>query len=98
MKKITSITFDNYKSFIGKKVEVSISCYEGGMMYPDNNILAGMNEDYYYFLSEQGTEDEVMWHWGAKEEKKEFGKVNCSIEVWDYEEYKAFYESNTETK
>lgn len=94
MAKVTLITFENYKSYIGKKVEVEICCYEGGMMYPDNNILAGMNEGYFYFLSEQGTEDEQMWHWEAKEEKEK-GKLDCSIQVWDYEEYKAYYDAST---
>ena len=78
------ITFENYKNYIGKKVEVEICCYEGGMMYPDNNILVGMNEGYFYFLSEQGTEDEQMWHWETKEEKEK-DKLNCSIQVWALE-------------
>lgn len=94
MAKVTLITFENYKNYIGKKVEVEICCYEAGMMYPDNNILVGMNEGYFYFLSEQGTEDEQMWHWETKEEKEK-DKLNCSIQVWDYEEYKAYYDAST---
>jgi glycine cleavage system aminomethyltransferase T len=81
MEKATFITFENYKQFVGKKVEVEICCDEAGMMYPDNNILVGMNDDYFYFMSEQGTEDECMWHWEVKEEKEK-GKLNCSIQVW----------------
>lgn len=81
---MTLITFNNYKQFIGKKVEVEINCDAGGMMYPDNNILIGMNEDYYYFLSEQGTEYEQMWHW-VTSEKKEKNKLYCSIQVWNNE-------------
>lgn len=86
MGKVTQITFENFKGFLCKKVEVEISCYSGGMMYPENNILVGMNEDNFYFLSEQGTDDEQYWHWTAKDDK------DCSIRVWDYEEYKTFYE------
>lgn len=89
MNKVTSIKFDNFKDFIGKKVEVEICCYSGGMMYPDNNILLGMNEGNYYFISDKNTTDEVYWHWTAKNDS------DCSISVWDYEEYKAFYESTT---
>lgn len=90
MKKVTLITFENYKQYIGKKVEVEICCYEGGMMYPDNNILVGMNESYFYFISEQGTDNEQMWHWEVNEEKVK-GKINCTIRVWDFDEYKAYY-------
>lgn len=95
MKKVTLITFENFKSHIGKKVEVEICCYEGGMMYPDNNILLGMNEGNFYFLSEKDTEDEQWWHWTAISDS---GKKGCSIQVWDYEEYKAFYDQSTESK
>ncbi len=90
MSKVTLITFENYKSFIGKKVEVEIACYSVGMCYPDNNILIGMNEGNFYFKSEEGTEDEQYWHWRTdKQEDKD-----CTIQVWDYVEYKAFYEAN----
>lgn len=95
MSEVTLITFENYKQFVGKKVEVEISCYEAGMIYPDNNILVGMNESYFYFLSDKGTENEQMWHWEAKEENEK-GKLNCSIQVWDYEEYQAYSNVNTD--
>lgn len=75
-----AINIDNYKSYIGKKVEVEIYCYEGGMMYPDENILVGMNPDYFYFYSE---EDQTYWHWKAKDDESEKHKqLNCSIDVW----------------
>lgn len=59
----------------------------GGMMYPDNNILVGMNIDNYYFVSDKDTDDETYWHWTSKDDS------DCSIQVWDYMEYKAFYSS-----
>lgn len=77
------VTYENYKQHIGKKIEVEICCYESGMMYPNNNILVGMNERYFYFLSEQGTEEEQMWHWETNEEKKK-SEFFCSIQVWAY--------------
>jgi hypothetical protein len=88
MSKVTLVTFDNFKNYIGKKVEVEIACYDGGMMYPDNNILLGMNEGNFYFLSEQGGKDEQWWHWTSKSDE---GTKGCSIRVWDYIEYEAFY-------
>lgn len=95
MSKITQITFENYKQFVGKKVEVEICCDKGGMMYPDNNVLAGMTKGNFYFLSKKGTEDEQMWHWHTKEEEEIPDKLNCSIVVWDYEEYQSYYYPNT---
>ena len=82
---VTSITFENYKSHIGKRVEVEICCYSGGMMYPDNNILLGMNEGNFYFKSEDEDGDNQYWHWTAIDDKE------CSIQVWDYDEYMEFY-------
>jgi hypothetical protein len=43
------ITFENYKEFIDKRIEIEICCYSGGMMYPDHNVLIGMNKGNYYF-------------------------------------------------
>lgn len=79
---VKTVTYDNYKSFIGKRVEVSITCYEVGMMYPDNNILIGMNENYYYFVSDKDTDNECYWHWEVESEKG-FGKLTMSIEVFE---------------
>lgn len=79
------INFENYKQYIGKKVEIEIACYSGGMMYPDNNVLIGMNEGNFYFLSEKGTEDEQYWHWHTKDDD------DCTITVWDYNEYISVY-------
>lgn len=92
MSKITRIDYGNFKEYVGKKIEVEISCYEGGMMYPENNTLVGMNPDNYYFISEQGTEDETYWHWPSKDDtgKKHEG-LNCSINVWPKDEYDAYY-------
>jgi hypothetical protein len=74
------VTYENYKQHIGKKIEVEICCYEGGMMYPDDNILVGMNPDNFYFYS---NEDDVYWHWKSTDDKGEKHKqLNCSIDVW----------------
>lgn len=89
MAKVTPIAFDNFKNYIGKKVEVEITCYAGGIMYPDDNTLVGMNEGTYYFVSEIGTDDEHFWHHTI--EKDGDPKQMSYIQVWDYEEYKAFY-------
>ena len=89
MSKVTRIIFENYKDFIGKKVEVEICCYAYGLAYPDNNILLGMDDERYYFLSDKGTDDEQKWDWQSKNDE---GKEGCSINVWDYEEYKLYYE------
>ncbi len=91
MGQVTAITFENFKHFIGRRVQVEICCYGGGMCYPDNNILLGMSEENYYFLSDGGAEDECYWHWQAKDDKREYGKVSCSVQVWDYEELQAYY-------
>lgn len=56
------IDFHNFKEFLNKPVEIEITCYEAGFIYPDNNILIGMNPDCYYFVSEKDTEDELYWH------------------------------------
>lgn len=80
--KLTSITLENHKEFIGKKVEVEITCYEVGVAYPDNNILLGMVGNLYKFISEKGTEDEQEWSYEAD------GK-NTFIQVFDFDEYNA---------
>jgi len=95
MSKVTAITYNNFKQYLGKKVEVEISCYAYGLMYPDNNILMGMSENDYYFLSEGGTENECYWHWPVDKDVQD--KNDCSIQVWDYNEYMAFY-NNARTK
>lgn len=89
MSKITPITYENFKSYTGKKVEVEITCYAGGIMYPDDNILIGMNEGNYYFVSEQGTEDELFWHHTI--ETGSDPKMISYIQVWDYIEYASYY-------
>lgn len=91
MPKVTQITFENYKQFIGKRIEVEITCYAYGMVYPDNNVLIGMNDGNYYFVSDKDTADECYWHWPVNKDVIE--KDDCCIVVWDYEEYKAFYDN-----
>lgn len=70
-----NITFENYKKYVGKKVEVDIYCYAAGIMYPEDNILIGMNPGTYYFYSQ---EDDHYWHWGVTDDK---GGKDWSIEV-----------------
>lgn len=77
---MVNVNFDNHSQFIGKKVEVEICCYEGGICIPENNVLQGMDEKFFYFISEQGTVDEQKWQFIYNEEKQ--GKLNCSIEVY----------------
>lgn len=89
MKKVTLITFENFKNYVGKQIEVEIACYSGGIMYPDDNRLLGMNKGTFYFVSEEGTDNEYYWHHTAISDKE------CAIQVWDYEEYKKFYEDKT---
>ena len=74
-----AITIDNFIKYIGEKVEVEIFCYEGGILYPDDNILVGMNPDYFYFYSK---EDEIYWHWAARDNDITESKLNVSIEVY----------------
>ncbi len=83
--KITRITIDNFKNYLDKRVEVEICCYAYGMTYPDHNILIGMNEDFYYFKTDEGE----IWHWKTKDDE---GKSGCSINVWDYDEFIKYYE------
>ena len=89
MSKVTSITFENFLEHMGKDVEVEITGYQGGMSYPDNNILVGMNENTYYFVSDIGTPDQVYWHWTI--EKDADHRNGFHIQVWDKAEYDKFY-------
>jgi hypothetical protein len=74
------VTFDNFKQHLNKRVEVEICCYEGGMMYPDDNVLIGMNQENFYFYSK---EDDVYWHWKATDDTGDkHSQLNCSISVW----------------
>lgn len=88
---MTAITFDNFKDFIGKKVEVIITSYWGGLMYPDNNVLIGMNSGNYYFVSDQGSPDEEWWHWTIDTTSSD-PKDAWHIEVYDYDEYTKAYQ------
>lgn len=72
---MNNITFENYKKYVGKKVEVDIFCYAAGIMYPEDNILIGMNPGIYYFYSQ---EDDHYWHWDVVDGK---GGKDWSIEV-----------------
>ena len=92
MSKVTQITYDNFKKYLGKRVEVSITCYAAGIMHPDENILVGMNPDTYYFVSDKDTEDELYWHWTI--EKNQDDKNSAHIDVWDKEGYDEFYKLN----
>lgn len=82
------ITIDNYINYIGKEVDVEIYCYEVGIMYPDNNVLVGMNFHYYYFHSE---DDNIFWHYKIPTENKE---IDCSIEVYSKHKKKLKNEIN----
>jgi len=55
------ITFNNYKEYLGHKVDISITCYaeHAAIMYPDHNVLVGANKDTFFFYS---LEDKVFWH------------------------------------
>lgn len=77
------VTFENYKEHIGKDVQVDIYCSEVGIIYPDDNILIGMNEGNFYFYSK---EDDTYWHWeiekpqSTKKSKKD-NTVYTTIDV-----------------
>jgi hypothetical protein len=58
MSEFKIIEFSNFKDYLNQKVEVDITSYNGGMCYPDDNTLIGMNEFVYYFLSGEG----AYWH------------------------------------
>lgn len=64
------VTLDNFKQYIGKNIDIQIYCYEAGFIVPENNILLGMNEEYFYFLSDKDTEYESYWHFKTKSDKK----------------------------
>lgn len=71
-----NVNLDNYKKYLNKDVEVEISCYDGGVLYPSENILIGMNEFVFYFYSKS---DDIFWHWDFK---KVEGEMNCSVDVF----------------
>jgi hypothetical protein len=73
-----NITFENYKKYVGKKVEVDIYCYAAGIMYPEDNILIGMNPGTYYFYSQ---EDDHYWHWDVVDGKGGSKEVKTRIEI-----------------
>lgn len=86
------ITFDNYKEYIGKKVEVQIGCRQFGLVYPDNNTFLGMNQGAYYFCGDYGSDDPQYWHFQLSDTDE------CSIDVFHYylqgthtTEYKTFF-------
>jgi hypothetical protein len=85
------VSHANYRDYIGKKVVVEIFCYAGGMMYPDDNTLIGMNEDYYYFRSAEldVNGNEIFWHFTSQSSKDQ------SISVWELEEYNEFQKQLT---
>ena len=48
-------------------------------MYPDDNILVGMNSKYFYFYS---NEDDVYWHWECNDDEVKENQLNCTINVF----------------
>lgn len=90
MPSVTLITSENFKSYIGKRIEIEINCRSGGIMYPDHNTLEGMSDSCFHFIADIGTDDEQKWQWTIHDDS------DCSIRVWDYEEYQNFYNVNDE--
>lgn len=67
---MTTITFENFKGYIGKEVYVEITGSYAGVMYPENNYLVGMNKGIAYFLSiEEDGEEGQYWHWDYADDK-----------------------------
>jgi len=57
------ITIENFTGYIGSEIILEICCYAAGIMYPERNILVGMNEKCAYFKSiEEDEEDNQYWH------------------------------------
>ena len=62
------------RAFIGKKVNVDISCYSFGFCYPDENILVDVTETEYVFKSDEIDSEDQLWRFPIKHD-------NCSCVV-----------------
>ena len=82
MEKTDSITSDStdnnallgVRAFIGKKVNVDISCYSFGFCYPDENILVDVTDAEYIFKSDEIDSEDHLWRFPIKDK-------NCSCVV-----------------
>lgn len=77
------ITIENYEQYVGKDVVVEILCYSGGVNYPDDNTLIGMDKDNYYFHSK----DCGDWSYPVVDE-------GCDVDVYA-KDTKKQYDKNT---
>lgn len=62
------------RALIGQKVNVEISCYAYGFMYPDENILVDVTETEYVFKSDEIDSEDHLWRFPINEK-------GCSCEV-----------------
>lgn len=63
------ITFENFKAYTGQEVNVEICGGPAGVLYPERNILRGMNAGVAYFESIEEDGDNQFWHWHYADDK-----------------------------
>lgn len=63
-----------YRTFIGKRVNVDIACYSFGFMYPEENILVDITETHYVFKSDEIESEDNLWRF-------DFSDKNCHCEI-----------------
>lgn len=71
---------DNYRDFIGQKVNVEIACYSAGLMYPDENILVDITETHYVFKSDEIDTPDGLWKFNHTDKD-----CSCELSLCDIE-------------
>lgn len=57
---------EQYRSFIGKDVNVDIACYSGAFLYPEQNILVEVTENHLVFKSYEINTPDNLWQFYHK--------------------------------
>lgn len=70
------VTYENFKEYLNKPVEVEITFYWAGIMYPDENILIGMNPNTFYFYSKS---HDLYWDQEIPEDPTDKNSTNIEV-------------------